>query len=306
LANQHDRGLQWTTRKLPLPLGSSVKVKRVRWLASGFVAVGERIFTSPDGITWIERQSGVTAMLNDVAWSGDQFAAVGDRGTVLTSVDGSTWTPRAIPPDASLSGVATSGSRFVAVGRQHMSATGAEVAAMLTSTDGITWEPVSQTFSARLTSVNWSGTQFAAVGSALPSPNAGAVALVSPDGMTWTSHAIGGSELSVLNELAWNGSQYVTVGHKGAARSPDGISWKVNEAVAKRFFGGVEMEDMNEAIAWSGYRFLVCAGRSCRSSTDGVQWSFVVLPADTWARGLAWGADKWVAVGAPSLVLTSP
>lgn len=124
--------------------GSTITLRRVRWLASQFVAVGEGIFTSPDGITWTERQSGGTSRLEDVAWKGGQFVAVGGEGTVLTSPDGATWT-RQVTPSATwpeLWGVAASGDRLVAVGRQYIPVTGDHVSLVLTSTDGVVWTEV--------------------------------------------------------------------------------------------------------------------------------------------------------------------
>jgi hypothetical protein len=52
-----------------------------------FAAVGLNgtIVTSPDGITWTARASGTANDLRGIAWSGTQFAAVGDHGIILTS-----------------------------------------------------------------------------------------------------------------------------------------------------------------------------------------------------------------------------
>jgi len=43
------------------------------------------ILTSPDGITWASQTSGTTVTLRSVTWSGTQFCAVGNDGTILTS-----------------------------------------------------------------------------------------------------------------------------------------------------------------------------------------------------------------------------
>jgi hypothetical protein len=51
------------------------------------VAVGEsgRISTSPDGTTWTNRTSGVSTVLNSVAWSGSRLVVVGASGVILVS-----------------------------------------------------------------------------------------------------------------------------------------------------------------------------------------------------------------------------
>jgi hypothetical protein len=296
----NDSGERWTVRSLPLPSGSTVTLRRVRWLASQFVAVGEGIFTSPDGISWTERQGGVTSRLEDVAWKDGQFVAVGGDGTVLTSPDGATWTRQVTPavqwPE--LSGVAASGDRFVAVGRQYIPVSGDHVSLILTSTDGAVWTEVLPRQSVSLNRVVWTGERFVAVGSSSGDPTASAVALVSPDGLAWTRHAVGSTSITGRYDLAWSGSQFVAVGYGGAARSSDGVSWQQV---------GVGSFTSSDAIGWSGQRFLACGVVYCQSSSDGVDWTYRQLPGTgASVRGLAWADTRWVAVGNASLVLTSP
>jgi hypothetical protein len=277
-----------------------VTLRRVRWLASQFVAVGEGIFTSPDGVAWIERPTGVTSRLEDVAWKGGQFVAVGGGGTVLTSPDGVTWTRQVTPAVVSpeLWGVAASGDRFVAVGRQYIPLSGDDVSLILTSTDGVAWSEVLPRHSALLNRVVWSGDRFVAVGGSSGEPVASAIALVSHDGMTWTRHGLGTTTVTVLYDLAWSGSQFVAVGYGGAARSPDGVTWQ--QVGAGSFTS-------SDAIGWSGQRFLACGVVYCQSSSDGVDWAYRQLPGTgASVRGLAWADTRWVAVGNASLVLTSP
>lgn len=62
--------------------------------AGVFVTVGEGglIATSPDGLAWTTRNSGVTTALNRVTPTYSGFVAVGDRGVALTgTADGRTW-----------------------------------------------------------------------------------------------------------------------------------------------------------------------------------------------------------------------
>jgi hypothetical protein len=53
--------------------------------------------TSPDGTTWTARTSGASSALNGITWSGTQFLAVGDAGTVVTSANGIAWAVRSAP-----------------------------------------------------------------------------------------------------------------------------------------------------------------------------------------------------------------
>lgn len=296
----NDLGSDWTVQSLPLPSGSTVALKRVRWLGTQYVAVGESIFTSPDGVAWNERQSGVQAMLNDVAWSNNRFVIVGETGVVLTSPNGAAWASQTIPTTTQpeLNGIAASPSRFVAVGTQYVAATGDTIALILTSADGMTWEKVPQTLSAALYKVTWTGDKFVAVGSLIGAPNAAAAVLLSPDGLTWTLYSAANTNLSVLYDIVWSGSQFVAVGYPGAARSADGVTWQRT---------GEGTIVTSEAVGWSGHRFLSCGVVYCNSSPDGVQWMTTQLPGvGSYVRGLAWGDTKWVAVGNTSLVLTSP
>ena len=101
-----------------------------------FVAVGDigTILTSPDGITWTSRTSGVSVVLSGVTYSESLglFVAVGGSGTILTSPDGITWTSRTSGVSTDLRGTVYSEplGLFVAVGGNRI---------ILTSSDGVTW-----------------------------------------------------------------------------------------------------------------------------------------------------------------------
>jgi len=101
----------------------------VCWSAelSLFVAVavsgtGNRVMTSPDGITWTARTSAADNSWCAVCWSAELslFVAVAASGTgnrVMTSPDGITWTARTSAADNAWRGVCWSPelSLFVAV-----------------------------------------------------------------------------------------------------------------------------------------------------------------------------------------------
>ena len=66
------------------------------------------------GMPVTSRKSGTTNTLSGVAWSGTQFAIVGQNGTTLLSPDGKTWTARTLGIPHRLSGVVWSGTKFFA------------------------------------------------------------------------------------------------------------------------------------------------------------------------------------------------
>ncbi len=93
----------------------------VIWANSKFVAVGPPYFvaTSADGLTWQSPASSNTGLLYGIAWSGNQFVAVG--WDINTSPDAKIWTrinPTFYPflNTASLWGVVWGNHQYVAVG----------------------------------------------------------------------------------------------------------------------------------------------------------------------------------------------
>ena len=292
--------MQWARQTLPVPPGSYIALNRITWSGGLFVAVGDDIFTSTDAVTWTERPAAASGMLMDVIWTGSQFIAVGEgnSGAVLTSPDGFSWTPQQIPANISpvLRSVAASSTRIIAVGSQELTQGPLPAkGVMLSSTDGTAWTEVQMPVSATLYKIIWAGSQFVGVG-ALDPPAAGGVALTSPDGITWASHAMNPGVNPT--DVAWNGSLFVAVGAGAAATSVDGITWQQGGAAAVSA----------SAVAWNGQTFLACGMPSCYTSSDGNAWvGPMKLPGvNPSVNGLAWGDNKWVAVGGYSLVLTSP
>ena len=195
------------------------------WSGETFAAVGGdgAILTSPDGVTWTQRNSDPTYGLYAVAWNGSIFAAVGGqyntlyaRPVILTSADGITWTRRNTEDAGAfgtLWGITYAHDTFVAVG---------DTQAPMTSHDGITWSLQHSTTVPLLRSVAWTGALFVAVGD-VQAPEHGApglytvavypyggVILTSPDGENWTAQITGSSNW--LAGVACSGTKIVVVG----------------------------------------------------------------------------------------------
>lgn len=108
-------------------------LQEVFWTGSQFIAVGENgaIVTSPDGIAWTLRSSGVTSTLYGAAASLSRLVVVGTSGTIVTSDDnGVTWSPQSSGTTYRLNSVAWTGAEFVAVGSNGKA---------FRSSDGLTW-----------------------------------------------------------------------------------------------------------------------------------------------------------------------
>jgi hypothetical protein len=174
-------GRQWTERTSGIEKNAAV-LSSVIWAGATFVAGGNinrgrfgitNIFlTSPDGMTWT-RQSGTSAQLMDVAWSGSLFVAVGGnrrQGVIFTSPDAKSWARKKTKVSDPFTAVLWNGSTFVTVGLNG---------ALFTSPDGMTWTQRKSTTTRDLHSLAWNGSLFVAVGDG--------VILTSPDGVAWTA-----------------------------------------------------------------------------------------------------------------------
>ena len=67
-------------------------VSKITYDNGMFVTVGGAISSSPDGVNWTVRLSGLSNPLSGVAYGNGTFVAVGSGGKVLTSSDGINWT----------------------------------------------------------------------------------------------------------------------------------------------------------------------------------------------------------------------
>ena len=155
-----------------------------------FVAVadtgtGNRIMTSPNGITWTTRTSPVDNNWVSVCWSPELslFVAVAFSGTgnrVMTSPDGINWTTRTSPVDNNWRSVCWSPelSLFVAVA---YSGTGNRI---MTSPDGINWTVRTSPADNSWVSVCWSSELSLFV--AVAQSGTGNRVMTSPDGINWT------------------------------------------------------------------------------------------------------------------------
>jgi hypothetical protein len=103
---------------------NNLRVRCVIWVQplGLFVAVGDggNIYTSPDGINWTTRGSGVATDLYIVHWTGALLVAAGKSSVILTSANGTNWANKSV----ALSGAtklflsAASGDGIIVVGSE--------------------------------------------------------------------------------------------------------------------------------------------------------------------------------------------
>jgi len=261
----------WQSCSKPIEYGS---LDDVAYGAGSFVAVGDmgEILTSPDGITWTERDSGTEKDLRGVAYGAGSFVAVGDKGEILTSPDGITWTEMTSGAEKDLLGVAYGNGRFVAVG---------SYGEILTSPDGITWTRRDSGTERSFNGVAYGNGIFVAVG------QMGEI-LTSPDGITWTERD-SGIERSLYG-VAYGAGTFVAVGSYGEIlTSPDGITWTRRDSGTERSLNGVAY----------GNGIFVAVGQmgEILTSPDGITWTERCSGTSGYLQKVSCGNDTFVAVG---------
>jgi hypothetical protein len=127
----------WTIRTSAANNGwHSVTYGNGLFVAVAYSGTGNRVMTSPDGITWTIRTSAADNWWTSVTYGNGLFVAVAYSGTgnrVMTSPDGITWTLRTSVADNEWRSVTYGNGMFVAV------ATSGIGDRVMTSPDGITW-----------------------------------------------------------------------------------------------------------------------------------------------------------------------
>jgi hypothetical protein len=222
----------------------------VVWGDDQFVALGWRVMTSPDGMTWTDL--GTTPLGNWIGgatYASSEFVGVGGYGLRDISTNAKTWTSESIDTTAThaYDGVAwgnVSGGMFVSAndsGARSYSTDGTKwkystsltatlsthltfgggvfVAiggtAVVTSADGISWSAAA-TLSATPGSVIFAAGHFTAV--------ADGHVFTSNDGQAWTDHV---SNTASAGQIAYGDGTYVCVSGISPRRSSDGITWTV-------------------------------------------------------------------------------
>lgn len=248
------------TPKGALLLGTGIE--DVIWDGEKFVAVGVKggIFTSPDGINWVQKSSDSENKLKSITWTGLQYVTVGQNGTILTSADTGKWVLRSSGRYGSLNPNSTGsipGFKSVVWGNGKFVVVG-DLGLILTSPDGDMWTRANYNGNADLKKVIWNGKRFVAVGSM-------GTVLFSNDGTNWTKAGTG--IFSSLNSIAWNGRIYVAVGETGQIlTSTDGSKWNPFNSGAYKTIS---------RIIWDKNRFIAVEDKdeAMLTSADGIKWS---------------------------------
>jgi hypothetical protein len=270
-----------------------------------FVAIaqtgtGNRVMTSPDGITWTQRSTPTDRSWISVTYGNNLFVAVADGGgtgnRVMTSPDGITWTARASAANNVWNSVTYGNGLYVAVAS---SGTGNRV---MTSPDGITWTARTSAANNSWNSVTYGNGLFVAVSGS----GSGNRVMTSSNGTTWTSrnsaadnewrNVTYGNGLFVAVALSGTGNRVMT--------SPDGINWTIRTSAADNNWRSVTYGNgLYVAVAFSGLNDRVM------TSPDGITWTTRSSASDNNWKGVTFGNNIFVAVadggGTGNRVMTS-
>jgi len=289
----------------------------VVWTGSLFVAVGNRgiIKTSPDGVTWTSRESGlgVGVTLNAVSWNGSTLVAAGfsySAGNaipeIIVSSNGIDWThiPTSAFPNFVLHTVEWTGTRFVAMG---------DLAHTLTSPDGTTWTHHQAPGTVDIYGLCWDGTRLVAVGRGLEALVLGTSESAPDEASDWTILAPA-DNLPNLNDICTSEispglTRTLMVGSWGAMFSSDN---ELNTLVRRD--AGTEpyqLLGITETSLPSARFLAVGTGGTILTSPDAITWtpqsSGVThsLHAATWFPPNDGSASFAVVVGDAGTILTS-
>jgi hypothetical protein len=272
-----------------------------------FVAVGEsgtgnRIITSTDGISWIDRSSPADNGWQSVCWAPELslFVAVAYSGTgnrVMTSTNGITWTTQTGSPDNNWQWVcwASELSIFVAVA---FTGTGNRV---MTSTNGISWTTRS------VIDNNWRSICWApelSIFVVVAGTGIGNRVMTSNDGLTWITRSSASDD--DWRAVCWSAelSLFVAVSRSGTVMtSSEGINWTTRTSAA-----------LNDwfCVCWAPELSLfVAIGRTgtnnrVMTSFNGIDWISRTVPDSDW-RYICWAPELsiFVGVGTGGVVMTS-
>ena len=181
-----------------------------------FVAVGDAIYTSVDGVQWNKQPTSIENEAT-VSYGNGRALVVGIDGRLITSEYGSRWNEISplVGDLAGTNAVTYGEGGFVAVGEIFA---GRVVATAATSPDGINWTPRDVThLPGGLESVTYGEGTFVAIGHGFSA--------TSSDGTVWTegSHRF----LGQLFDVAYGDGRYVIVGGRGSVfSSDDGVTWE--------------------------------------------------------------------------------
>jgi hypothetical protein len=290
----------WTRRLSDLPFG----FWDVVWDGTVFVAVGDdgAILTSPDGVDWVRKESGVEDTLMRVAAFGPDIVAVGYDIVMLSTDHGDSWTVTDRPELAALEAVALNSSQYV-VGGMDFARTTSTI--RLSEDRGETWEIVEEgpIGDFPVSDLAYGDGLFVAT-SWQWSSNGGRVK-VSADGREWNEFLVSeGDEANSYGLVVHDGSQFAVAGYSGVSTSIDGFNWTPKQTPLLNFDFLSAASDGSKLIlagafgsSFWGYYLQSHWPAGIASTDGGLTWEFFGIDEGYLSCGMAFGNGRFVSVG---------
>lgn len=177
-----------------------------------FVATGQSgsIFTSSDeGATWTSQTSGTASGINEVVFGNGIFAYAGTSGVFGTSPDGINWTAGTVGTTTFLRAIDYGNGLWIV---------GGDGGVIRTSSDGgSSWSPQTSGTSSSITAIIYAGGLWVYV-------DAGGNVGTSANGTSWTLQSAVSSD-DLLDVQYFNGTYYIMGESSFFASSSDALSW---------------------------------------------------------------------------------
>jgi hypothetical protein len=253
-----------------------------------------------DASAWLERETGLPNVLNDVHWNGWQFLAVGENGTIMLSADGIAWTTVDSGTEVDLNAIAWDGYDYAVVG---------EKGTVLFSSDGENWTiQYKGADNISLRAAVYAGWQLIAAGMNEGSSDTAFVMSSVDHGQTWLLANVLPQSGRSITDIARGNSGFVATtkieiyGNDREARvltSVDGLTW-VEVIVSTASVS-------THSILYDGSRYWA-GGRVGRiyTSPDGINWTELQTPAQatifnavasSGTTFIADGENEWIGWG---------
>jgi hypothetical protein len=242
------------------------------------------IYTSTDGLTWINRQhapappAGPTYNFTSIATNSGVYV-VASGNLVAISSNGLSYAIASNTP--ALSAIITLSNNFVGVGPGG---------AIYVSGNGLSWTQRNSGTESNLHGIAAGKGLLVAVG------DAGAIQ-TSPSGLIWTSRE-SGTSLALYSVICSNGI-FLAVGQEGTVlTSPDGINWTGQ-------YSGVLSDLLSVAYGSAGFLAVGPEG-TILTSPDGTNWLTENFGTAASFESVSFGNGYYLVTGTNAVVMTSP
>lgn len=256
-----------------------------------FVAVGNLVSTSPDGINWTNRTPHAS-IINSITYGGGKFVATtfGGSNSIMYSDDGIVWN------SVDVSSLLVGGTmRDVSYGNGLYVVVLENTARVLTSPNGITWTARTLPSNTRWGSIVFANGKFIAV-----SLNS-AVSAVSTDGISWSGVAIPITSNVRIDYFKgmfvvyqWDSGQYAT------STSGTTGSWTSRTHETGRYYASASSPNVHMTLSFQS--------DSSVATSDGINWSTspMIGTARQWLA-VAYGNGVFVAIASnTNIAATTP